>query len=305
MVTADILMTLNNRNPKVVKEVLEAALPQAYVTAVLDRPEQATEAACISPNPLLSFKLRTTRISGESGWICPARAWNHGFSKVKTDYVICLSSDVVLEQNAARIIEALIQGPPVVVFGKCVDDGPLPLVKSATPNLLCGADHPRPLGFIMALPMWAVRTIGGYDEAFMDGLWYEDDDFTLRLARLGLPFVFDDRVSGTHRHHERPVLETTEGQRKIAHNKAILQQKWKEESPWKTLPLTGWRSGQSVALSWAKRPNLLEAWTRWACSSPSRPLEAKSDGPSPGPSTSSGPDPKTPSMVSLSLLGCV
>ena len=64
--------------------------------------------------------------------------------------------------------------------------------------------------------MAAVRQVGGMDEGFMRGLWYDDDAFTYELWQTGLPFVFDDSVSGVHQHHERPVLATPDGQAAIA-----------------------------------------------------------------------------------------
>jgi hypothetical protein len=84
-------------------------------------------------------------------------------------------------------------------------------------NLLCDSRHPRPLGFIWAAPADKVRGMGGYDEKFDGGLWYDDNDFFMRLWNTGLDFLFTDEVAGTHLHHERPGLNDAAIQRNLAY----------------------------------------------------------------------------------------
>jgi hypothetical protein len=247
-------MTLNSRPPEAVRRVYEilADLSIAVLT-VLDRPEPGTREAYVT------YGIgESAEISGKRGWICPAHAWNVGFSKIETEYVVCISSEVLLAKDAIDRIREVIAGPPVVVFGKCVDDGDARLITGPNPNLLCSAEQKRPLGFIVAMPMWAVRTVGGYDEAFMDGLWYEDDDFMARLFALGLPFLFDDAVNGVHQHHERPVLESLEGRARIAKSRNRIITKHGSEHPWNEIRKTGWSMPGMAATVMEKNPYLLE-----------------------------------------------
>jgi hypothetical protein len=211
-------------------------------------------------------------IERPAGWICPAHAWNVGFSHVTTEYVVCISSEVILGKSAMERIRELITGPPVVVFGYCEDDGDVPLVGAG--NVLCSSTLNRPLGFIVAIPMWVVRTLRGYDEAFMDGLCYEDDEFFSRVFNLGVPFLFDDAVKGVHQHHARPVLDTIEGQAKFQLSRNRIITKHGSEHPWNETPKTGWNREGFSATVLENSPHLLEAWTKWASSSPCPRLQA-------------------------------
>lgn len=54
-----------------------------------------------------------------------------------------------------------------------------------------------------------VEAINGWDENFMSGYAYEDDDFAARWVRAGLPFEIRDDIQATHLYH--PRHETIEG----------------------------------------------------------------------------------------------
>jgi hypothetical protein len=166
-------------------------------------------------------------IAGDPGWRGPAVAWNTAFARVKSELVYCLSSEVIQKAgNVARAVE-LLADRPAIVFGKaectCGPTGTEVNWNGSAPgNLLVDSEHPRPLGFVWAGPMWAVRATGGFDEGYMGGFWYDDDDFNYRLWRLDLPFIFTDTIYGSHQHHERVELS---GQG-IAINAAYHQRKY-------------------------------------------------------------------------------
>ena len=170
-------------------------------------------------------------LTGTSGWRSPVKAWNRGYEAVTGDQLYCFSSETVQAVgNLAKARELLTSIPQSLLFGKCeCSCGPygqeVNWNGTAPGNLLCDSAHPRPLGFIWAGPMANVRQIGGWDEEFDRGLWYDETDFFLRLWRTGLDFVFDDSVSGTHLHHPRPVLETAEGAALTRINEAYLLRK--------------------------------------------------------------------------------
>ena len=188
------------------------------------------------------------------GWRSPVKAWNAGFRKASGDVLYCFSSETVqAEGNVERARTMMDEDPEItrkveeastaairyrfpeypwpstvfteniVLHGKvecsCGPDGKEVTWSDNSPgNLFGDAAHPRPLGFIWAAPAAAVKQIGGYDEAFDSGYWFDDDDFFFRLWDTGLDFVFDDSISGIHLHHERPVLATEEGQAGIRKN---------------------------------------------------------------------------------------
>jgi len=54
-----------------------------------------------------------------------------------------------------------------------------------------------------------IKKINGWDEDFMKGYAYEDNDFGERWVRAGIPFKIVDEIRAVHQYHERG--ETIEG----------------------------------------------------------------------------------------------
>ncbi|KKK80982.1 hypothetical protein LCGC14_2818040, partial [marine sediment metagenome] len=125
--------------------------------------------------------------------------------------------------------------PNMALFGACHNSKLTQEVQGFAPGLLADSSFPRPLGFICCLPADKVKEIGGFDETFMNGFWYDDDDFFLRLWGTGLDFTFTDDIHGVHQHHERPDLATPEGQAKIKINLEYFRKKHGTSHPWPTL----------------------------------------------------------------------
>lgn len=232
-----VCITLNDREVPVLDTVFESMRDQAHdeFIIVLDR----------TPEPLAEYvrnywrgdaRTRFVEVAGPPGWRSPVKAWNRGYEAVTGDALYCFSSETVQAAGNVAKAKALLAEYPACYFGKCecscgpngreVDWG-----GTAPGSLLCDAYHPRPLGFIWWAPMGNVRGAGGWDEAFDAGYWYDESDWFLRLWRTGLDFVFDDSVSGTHLHHERPVLDTPEGQAGIQSNAAYMVRKWGHLNP--------------------------------------------------------------------------
>lgn len=264
--TITVVMTINNRPRETMRRVFDSFKPLDNeaddMVVVLDG---------VEPSVLDSLNVldippyaRFVEVKREPGWICPAVAWNTGFGEVRTELTYCISSEVIQQPGNVCKAKRLMAGPPGVLFGHCRDDGKEPLTTHPTdPNLLCGTKSPRPLGFIMCLPTWALRVTGGYDTGFMEGLCFEDDDFTWRLWRLGLPFVFDDSVSGIHQHHDRPQYGTQEWMNKLKRNEDYINSKWGNLHPWNEGEKPALRSdGRLVMCSdWGRRA--LGPWKEW------------------------------------------
>ena len=234
-------ITINNRAPEVCKAVADSLLlegnqPDELIVA-MDRcsPEVRDGArAAYEPMP---FPVRWVTIPGQPGWLCPAKAWNMAFMVATGDVLYCFSSETVQAKGNLSEVRDILERKPVVIHGKCeCSCGPqgteINWGDAAPGNLFCDAAHPRPLGFIWACRKSLVTDIGGFDEAFMPGFWFDDDDFFLRLFRLGVDFLFTDAVSGTHLHHERPSLS----QEKINLNLATMIRKYGTQTPWVNEP---------------------------------------------------------------------
>lgn len=235
-----LVLTVHNRHPEVSKQVADSFLLAGNrvdeVVCVLDRPTEEVRTGAYAAWGGTPFKTRFIEIEGPPGWICPAKAWNRGYRAAMGDLLYCISSEVVQDAGNVELAKELAAGGNTVIFGACHNSVQTQLVVGAEPGLLASSKMPRPLGFIACLPRAAVLAIGGADEAFQDGLWFEDDDFYLRLWQSGLDFVWDDRIHGTHLDHERPDLMTDEGRDKVNINAALMLRKHGTRYPWPQLP---------------------------------------------------------------------
>ncbi len=135
--------------------------------------------------------------------------------------------------------EAATEGDDSAVFGACHNSQPESLVVGAEPGLLVSSKMPRPLGFIVCFPACSAAQISGFDENFMKGFWYDDDDFFYRMWKdAGLNFAFVDSIHGVHLHHERPGLKTRDGQLGILRNEKLMRKKHGSAHVWATLEKT-------------------------------------------------------------------
>ncbi len=237
-----LILTVNNRTPEVSQAVadslrLEGNQPDELIV-VLDRPtEMASRGAYAAYFGKSPFHAKFVEIKGEPGWKGPAKAWNKGFEAATGDYFYLISSEVVQDPgNLRKAREYCSNHPNVALFGACHNSEKTQEVQGFAPGLLADSSFPRPLGFICCLPADKVKEINGFDETFMNGFWYDDDDFFLRLWGTGVDFTFRDDIHGIHQHHDRPDLATTKGQLKIKHNEWLMMQKHGTNHPWPTLP---------------------------------------------------------------------
>lgn len=250
--TVSLVLTINNRTPEVSKAVADSfRLPGNevdQVVVVLDRPEESARVGAIAAyGTFPGIDPTFVTIDGPPGWKGPARAWNAGFRAATGDLLYCISSEVVQDAGNVQKARELAKNMDTAVFGACHNSTPVQLVVGAEPGLIASAAMTRPLGFISCIPRAHVERIHGFDEDFMSGYWFDDDDFYLRLWRTGLDFIFDDSIHGTHLHHERPVLDTPEGQAGIQRNAALMLKKHGTQHPWPSLlRMTQYEKGRTT-----------------------------------------------------------
>jgi hypothetical protein len=243
--TISLALTINSRTQSDLTRVFDSLKTQSHdqLVIVLDR----------TPPDIADFtrwywsgdqRTRFIPLAGEPGWSSPVPAYNAAIDAVQTSHIYFISSDTVqADGNLDRTRSTLAADPDTIIHGKaecsCGPTGSeVNWGGSAPGNLFSDAAHPRPLGFIYAAPVASIKAIGGYDPAFAQGLWFDDNDFFLRLWNSGADFAFIDTISGTHLHHDRPVLATPEGQAKIAINQALILKKHGLAHPdWKHMPM--------------------------------------------------------------------
>lgn len=231
-----LLMTVNNRTEEVCEKVAESLkLPgnePDELIIVLDRPTKKVRMGVICAYSKMGFRTVFVTIKGKEGWLGPAKAWNTAFEHATGDLYYCISSEVVQDAGNVDKARKLAEEGNIVTFGACHNSVAKVLVTGCEPGLLVSSKLPRPLGFIVCMPAKNVTEIEGFDEEFMKGYWYDDDDFFLRMWKTGLDFAFDDSIHGVHIDHERPTLDTMEGQVGISTNRRTMIKKHGSDFPW-------------------------------------------------------------------------
>lgn len=140
----------------------------------------------------------------DSGYNC-SKALNIGVSKAKYDQVIITSPEVVPK---TEVLEQL---------SKCLGENIVCQVwdenenNDITISLVCTGfrDSNPGMYFLAMFNKKDILSINGWDENFMKGYAFEDDDFGRRWVRAGLPFKVRDDIQGIHQYHER--AETIDG----------------------------------------------------------------------------------------------
>ena len=127
-----------------------------------------------------------------------SKALNIGVRESKYDQIIITSPEVKPQPDLLTQLKKSI-GQNIICSAVDEDsEGKLsPLVHN-------GFRSENPAMYFLALfNKKDIEAINGWDEAFMDGYAYEDNDFGERWNRAGLPFVVRDDLNGVHQYHPR------------------------------------------------------------------------------------------------------
>lgn len=129
----------------------------------------------------------------------PSKAFNLAVRAAKYSQVIITSPEIMPKTDVLEQLEPLV-GQNVVcqvwdedennkVYMSLVNSG----FRSETPGYY----------FLAMFNKVDIEKINGWDEDFMKGYAYEDDDFGTRWMRAGLPFIVRDDIEGIHQYHPR------------------------------------------------------------------------------------------------------
>lgn len=224
-----ILMPIHDKPPETVQTVLRALKGRLWdeLIIVQDRTTEALGAVIKDEAKALAVaateagnasSIGITHIDGDDkAWATPSFAFNNGLRYISGDALVINHSDVEQDAEALEHIRGELERRPAVYFGRVLETKPeMCNGPGHAGPVLCASGRPRALTFLMALPTDAIRKIGGWSEAFMDGVCYEDDDLTARLWKeSGLPFVFDDAFSGRHHSHDRSYFKRDDIERNM------------------------------------------------------------------------------------------
>jgi GT2 family glycosyltransferase len=132
-----------------------------------------------------------------NGYNNPAHAFNAALKIAtgeKAERVFILSSDCVLPAHA---LEA---------WRRWVDIGYVPIPKVVdhdSQQVYASSSRIWPLYWWMGCRMEWIKGIGGWDEEYLRGIAFEDNDFAARLFDKVQKFVFDDSVMVIHQSHSQ------------------------------------------------------------------------------------------------------
>jgi GT2 family glycosyltransferase len=129
----------------------------------------------------------------------PSKAFNLGVKSAKYDSIIITSPEVRPETDVLpQLSECIGQNVVCQVF----DEGPDGQIAAVLVNSTYRHENPG-FYFLAMYNKKDIEVINGWDEEFMKGYAYEDDDFGERWVRAGLPFTFRDDIRAVHQYHPR------------------------------------------------------------------------------------------------------
>lgn len=174
--------------------------------------------------PRTGLNVRVLRLPEKTVPKPPARAWNEGVKVAQGDIIVLSCVEVI---HPAPVLAELAD---VVRSG-----GPMTYVLAAAwvpeqRRWHCHSSVRVPdcpegvgLGFCAALRPELYWSVGGFDEAYMNGAGYEDRDFILRLLAAGARFVLRDDLIV---HHTKVGASINWGAENFARNEQLFNSKW-------------------------------------------------------------------------------
>lgn len=129
----------------------------------------------------------------------PSKAFNIGVRAAKYDRVIITSPEVVPTTNVLAQLEEL---PGMNVVCEVADQNEAHQVDAILVSPGYRSDTPA-YYFLAVFNKKDIESINGWDEEFMNGYAYEDNDFGERWVRAGLPFTIKSEIKGIHQYHPR------------------------------------------------------------------------------------------------------
>lgn len=230
-----LALTIYDRTPKVIEAVFHGlSLPgnrPDIICVCYDRASResvdALQAGCNELGIELQESFLTDFVIGPR---CPSRSWNAALALTDESHVFCMSSEVVLAPHSIGMAYHMSEvAKNCMIVGRAEHCGQSYAWNNAEYDnelkwrTITWSGRPSGLGFCWLLPMAAYREVGGFDEVYMDGYCYEDDDFVLRMWDAGVDFLFCDDIIGFHLEHKRDHLKNEDG--RVSINEKIFTER--------------------------------------------------------------------------------
>lgn len=127
----------------------------------------------------------------------PSKAFNMGVREAKYDRIIITSPEV---KPLTDVLKQFEENPGNIVCQVWDEDESHE--RTSLVNKGFRSDNPG-MYFLAVFNKEDIESINGWDEDFMKGYAYEDDDFGHRWVRAGLPFSVREDIQGVHQWHPR------------------------------------------------------------------------------------------------------
>lgn len=227
MVKTSVLMTVHDREPEILLPTLRSlhrsGLDDIELIIVDDRSDM--DYSWVKPYATPRFSVVKWATTGDyeghrlNGYGNPSKAFNTGLFLATGDRLIVMSSDVIVTSDAVKSMDR--HWTPACGYTPRVMD-------LDTQIEYCGPTRPFPMPWFLVLPTKDVQEMGGWDEQFLAGYAFEDNDFVGRIA-LKLGTILCDWVPVVyHQTHERPGGTDNYGKEAPAfeRNRDLCMKKW-------------------------------------------------------------------------------
>lgn len=145
----------------------------------------------------LTKNLFTVTYKTEKGFNC-SKALNIGVRHAQFENIIITSPEVKPAPDVLDKLSECLDKNIVCQVHDQDEEGSLKILVCSTFR----SESPA-MYFLAMFKKSDILKINGWDEEFMKGYAYEDNDFGARWVRAGLPFEFRDDIQATHQYHAR------------------------------------------------------------------------------------------------------
>lgn len=162
----------------------------------------------------------------DEGFNNPARVFNQGLLLAESDRLIVMSSDVIVpKRTMAKALRADFSQMVWTPYVEDTDGGP-PLNGE-----YCGPTRLFPMPWFLGMHRPHALEVGGWDETYLKGICYEDNDFVGRLCLKTGRFVGDWSVKVFHQSHTQNAYQYQIGDgselaQANVRNRDLTQLKW-------------------------------------------------------------------------------
>ena len=172
------------------------AMPETKEFVIMTRSEPEVKKYLDEHN--LSKDVRLIPYTVDVGFNC-SKALNLGVRSAKYSSIIITSPEV---KPTTAVLEQLEKLVGTNVLCQVFDEDENNKVVKSLVNSRFRSESPR-MYFLAMFNKSDIEKINGWDEEFMKGYAFEDDDFGARWARAKIPFVMRDDIQAVHQYHPR------------------------------------------------------------------------------------------------------